>query len=143
MPPRVATARLQPRRPPASANLPNKAVPCLLASNPSQKLESRSSLKGNPLSDSVSSDSALVMRTILALGMAGLLAAPAFAADMPTLTQDSGAPVGDNQHSKAAGPDGGVLLEDFHLIEKLARFDRERIPERVVHARGTGAQGSF
>src|SRR5713101_7553725 len=84
-----------------------------------------------------------VMRTILALGMAGLLATPAFAADMPTLTQDSGAPVGDNQHSKAAGPDGGVLLEDFHLIEKLARFDRERIPERVVHARGTGAQGSF
>src|SRR6266851_428286 len=62
MPPRVATARLQPRRPPASANLPNKAVPCLLASNPSQKLESRSSLKGNPLSDSVSSDSALVAR---------------------------------------------------------------------------------
>src|SRR5260370_42711556 len=59
MPPRVATARLQPRRPPASANLPNKAVPCLLASNPSQKLESRSSLKGNPLSDSVSSDLAL------------------------------------------------------------------------------------
>ena len=83
------------------------------------------------------------MRAILALGMAGLLAAPAFAADMPTLTQDSGAPVGDNQHSKTAGPDGGVLLEDFHLIEKLARFDRERIPERVVHARGTGAQGSF
>src|SRR5216684_3755464 len=61
MPPRVATARLQPRRPPASANLPNKAVPCLLASNPSQKLESRSSLKGNPLSDSVSSDSALAL----------------------------------------------------------------------------------
>src|SRR5712692_7939652 len=63
MPPRVATARLQPRRPPASANLPNKAVPCLLASNPSQKLESRSSLKGNPLSDSVSSDSALASPT--------------------------------------------------------------------------------
>src|ERR1700692_4360337 len=84
-----------------------------------------------------------VMRSILALGVAGLLAAPAVAADMPTLTQDSGAPVGDNQHSKAAGPDGGVLLEDFHLIEKLARFDRERIPERVVHARGTGAEGRF
>jgi len=77
------------------------------------------------------------MRTILALGVAGLLAAPAVAADLPTLTQDSGAPVGDNQHSKTAGPEGGVLLEDFHLIEKLARFDRERIPERVVHARGT------
>src|SRR5260370_147837 len=69
MPPRVATARLQPRRPPASANLPNKAVPCLLASNPSQKLESRSSLKGNPLSDSVSSDSALVVARFRALGL--------------------------------------------------------------------------
>jgi catalase len=83
------------------------------------------------------------MRTILVLGVAGLLAAPAVAADLPTLTQDSGAPVGDNQHSKAAGLEGGVLPEDFHLIEKLARFDRERIPERVVHARGTGAHGSF
>ena len=61
----------------------------------------------------------------------------------PALTQDSGAPVGDNQNSKTAGPFGGVLLEDFHLIEKLARFDRERIPERVVHARGTGAHGVF
>jgi ankyrin repeat protein len=73
------------------------------------------------------------MRSILALGVASLLATPAVGADMPPLTQDSGAPVGDNQRSKAAGPDGGVLLEDFHLIEKLARFDRERIPERVAH----------
>jgi catalase len=48
-----------------------------------------------------------------------------------------------NQHSKTAGPDGGVLLEYFNLIEKLARFDRECIPERVVHARGTGAHGVF
>ncbi|MEH0194302.1 catalase [Caulobacter sp. CCNWLY153] len=61
----------------------------------------------------------------------------------PPQTQDSGAPVGDNQNSKTAGEWGGVMLEDFHLIEKLARFDRERIPERVVHARGTGAQGEF
>ena len=83
------------------------------------------------------------MRTILVLGVASLLAAPAVAADQPALTQDSGAPVGDNQHSKTAGPEGGVLLEDFNLIEKLARFDRERIPERVVHARGTGAYGVF
>ena len=51
--------------------------------------------------------------------------------------------MGDNENSKTAGPDGPVLLEDFHLIEKLARFDRERIPERVVHARGTGVQGVF
>lgn len=60
-----------------------------------------------------------------------------------TLTRETGAPVGDNQNSKTAGPDGGTLLEDAHLIEKLARFDRERIPERVVHARGVGAHGVF
>ena len=60
-----------------------------------------------------------------------------------TLTRETGAPVGDNQNSKTAGPNGGVLLEDAHLIEKLARFDRMRIPERVVHARGTGAHGVF
>ncbi|PJG47151.1 hypothetical protein CAF53_02025 [Sphingobium sp. LB126] len=59
------------------------------------------------------------------------------------MTRDTGAPVGDNQNSKTAGPDGPVLLEDFNLIEKLAHFDRERIPERVVHARGTGAAGIF
>lgn len=61
----------------------------------------------------------------------------------PVLTRDNGAPVGDNRNSKAAGDLGPVLLEDTHLIEKLARFDRERTPERVVHARGTGAHGVF
>lgn len=61
----------------------------------------------------------------------------------PVLTRDNGAPVGDNRNSKAAGDLGPVLLEDSHLIEKLARFDRERMPERVVHARGTGAHGVF
>ena len=60
-----------------------------------------------------------------------------------TLTRETGAPVGDNQNSKTAGENGGVLLEDAHLIEKLARFDRMRIPERVVHARGVGAHGTF
>jgi len=83
---------------------------------------------------------------ILALGIASLLAVPALAADPPArtpMTRDTGVPVGDNQNSKVAGPEGPVLLEDFNLIEKLARFDRERIPERVVHARGTGAQGVF
>jgi catalase len=59
------------------------------------------------------------------------------------LTTDSGAPVADNQRSQTAGPDGPVLLQDHHLIEKLARFDRERIPERVVHAKGSGAYGHF
>ena len=70
-----------------------------------------------------------------------LFSTPALA--QTPLTTDSGAPVGSNQNSKTAGPRGGVLLEDFHLIEKLARFDRERIPERVVHARGVGAYGTF
>jgi len=53
---------------------------------------------------------------------------------VPTLTQDRGAPVGDNQHFKTAGRNHGVLLEDFNVIEKLARFDRQRIPERIVKA---------
>jgi len=59
----------------------------------------------------------------------------------PTLTTEAGAPVDDNQHSQTAGPGGPTLLQDHHLIEKLARFNRERIPERVVHAVGTGAYG--
>ena len=60
-----------------------------------------------------------------------------------SLTRDNGAPVGDNQHSQTAGANGPVLLQDVQLIQKLQRFDRERIPERVVHARGTGAHGEF
>jgi catalase len=60
-----------------------------------------------------------------------------------TLTTETGAKVGDNQNSKTVGRSGATLLEDFHLIEKLAAFDRERIPERVVHARGAGAFGEF
>ena len=59
----------------------------------------------------------------------------------PTLTTESGAPVADNQNSQIAGDHGPTLLQDHHLIEKLARFNRERIPERVVHAVGTGAYG--
>ncbi len=59
------------------------------------------------------------------------------------ITTNGGVPVGDNQNSKTVGEYGPVLLEDIHLIEKLAAFDRERIPERVVHARGAGAFGYF
>jgi len=61
----------------------------------------------------------------------------------PKLTTEAGAPVADNQHSQTAGPSGPVLIQDHHLIEKLAHFNRERIPERVVHARGSGAYGVF
>ncbi|HVT06436.1 MAG TPA: catalase [Polyangia bacterium] len=62
-------------------------------------------------------------------------------AQRDTLTTEAGAPVADNQHSQVAGPGGPTLLQDHHLIEKLARFNRERIPERVVHAVGSGAYG--
>ena len=60
-----------------------------------------------------------------------------------TLTTSQGAPVDNNQNSMTAGPRGPVLLQDVHLIDKLAKFDRERIPERVVHAKGSGAHGYF
>ncbi|MBM4793609.1 catalase [Streptomyces sioyaensis] len=59
------------------------------------------------------------------------------------LTTESGAPVGDNQNSETAGVGGPGLIQDQLLIEKLAHFNRERIPERVVHARGAGAYGTF
>lgn len=59
----------------------------------------------------------------------------------PTLTTDVGTPIADNQNSLTAGKRGSTLLEDFILRDKLARFDRERIPERVVHARGYAAHG--
>jgi catalase len=60
-----------------------------------------------------------------------------------TLTTSNGAPVDNNQNSMTAGPRGPILLQDFTLIDKLAHFDRERIPERVVHAKGGGAHGVF
>ena len=59
------------------------------------------------------------------------------------LTTAGGAPVADNQNSRSAGPRGPLLLEDFHLLEKLAHFNRENIPERRVHAKGSGAHGTF
>ena len=60
-----------------------------------------------------------------------------------TLTSSLGVPVLDNQNSLKIGDRGPTLLEDFLLRDKLIHFDRERIPERVVHARGFGAHGYF
>jgi catalase len=60
-----------------------------------------------------------------------------------TMTTDAGRPVGDNQNSLTVGPRGPVVFEDFLLFEKMAHFNRERIPERVVHAKGSGAHGHF
>jgi catalase len=59
------------------------------------------------------------------------------------LTTNQGVPVGDNQNSLKAGLRGPALLEDFILREKITHFDHERIPERIVHARGSGAHGYF
>jgi len=59
------------------------------------------------------------------------------------LTTNFGAPVDDDHNSLTAGQPGPVLMQDVHLLEKLAHFDRERIPERVVHAKGAGAYGYF
>jgi catalase len=59
------------------------------------------------------------------------------------LTTNQGAPVDNNAESLTVGQRGPVLLEDYHLLEKIAHFDRERIPERVVHARGAAAKGYF
>lgn len=59
------------------------------------------------------------------------------------LTGANGAPIADNQNSRSAGPRGPVTLDDFHLVEKLAHFNRENIPERRVHAKGAAAHGTF
>ena len=60
-----------------------------------------------------------------------------------TLTTNQGIPVSDNQNSLKSGPRGPALLEDFVLREKITHFDHERIPERIVHARGSAAHGYF
>jgi catalase len=59
------------------------------------------------------------------------------------MTSDAGRPVGDNQNSMTIGPRGPIVFEDALLFEKMAHFNRERIPERVVHAKGSGAHGTF
>ncbi|WP_313052929.1 catalase [Stenotrophomonas cyclobalanopsidis] len=61
----------------------------------------------------------------------------------PALTTNQGIPVADNQNSLREGPRGPTLLEDFILREKITHFDHERIPERIVHARGSAAHGYF
>src|SRR6202048_5538684 len=64
-------------------------------------------------------------------------------AKRPTLTTTGGKPVADNQNTITAGPRGPVLIEDFLLFEKLAHQNRERIPERGQHAKGSGAYGTL
>ncbi|MHA5049122.1 catalase [Streptomyces sp. SD15] len=61
----------------------------------------------------------------------------------PYTTNNVGIPVESDEHSLTVGPDGPILLQDHYLIEKMAQFNRERVPERVVHAKGSGAYGFF
>ena len=61
--------------------------------------------------------------------------------DPNLMTTAVGIPISDDQNSITVGPRGPILLEDFQLIEKTAHFNRERIPERVLHAKGAGAFG--
>ena len=58
-------------------------------------------------------------------------------------TTDAGAPVESDEHSLTVGPGGPILLQDSYLIEQMAQFNRERIPERQPHAKGSGAFGRF
>jgi catalase len=76
-------------------------------------------------------------------GLAGSLEDARVNAAEQVLTTNQGVPIADNQNSLKAGLRGPTLLEDFILREKITHFDHERIPERVVHARGSGAHGYF
>jgi catalase len=61
---------------------------------------------------------------------------------VPTTT-DAGIPVESDEHSLTVGPDGPILLQDHYVIEQMANFNRERVPERQPHAKGGGAFGQF
>jgi catalase len=61
----------------------------------------------------------------------------------PVTTTDAGIATGSDEHSLTVGPDGPILLQDHYVIQKMAHFNRERVPERVVHAKGGGAHGFF
>ena len=63
--------------------------------------------------------------------------------DVPQLTTQQGIPASDDQNTLKVGSRGPAALEDFHFREKIFHFDHERIPERVVYARGFGAHGYF
>src|SRR6476469_8323635 len=62
---------------------------------------------------------------------------------LPPTTTDAGIPAPSDSHSLTVGPDGPLLLQDHYVVQKMAQFNRERVPERVVHAKGGGAHGFF
>jgi catalase len=106
--------------------------------NRSQKLAPRSSrAPGSP------SDPAMKKTTGVSNAKVAALEADRESADQQFLTTNQGLRMEDDQNSLLAGDRGPSLLEDFHLREKLTHFDHERIPERIVHARGSAAHGVF
>src|SRR3989442_7362619 len=62
---------------------------------------------------------------------------------LPITTTDSGIPAASDEHSLTVGPDGPIVLHDHYVVQKMQAFNRERVPERVVHAKGGGAFGYF
>src|SRR6195952_1445973 len=104
----------------------------------SKSVPSKSVAKGK----SVSARSATIHDQKLGRGEGGELHQIA-QGDTPVLTTAQGGPVSDDQNTLKIGPHGPSLIEDFHFREKIFHFDHERIPERVVHARGYGAHGFF
>ena len=61
----------------------------------------------------------------------------------PATTTDSGIPAASDEHSLTVGPAGPIVLHDHYVVQKMQHFNRERVPERVVHAKGGGAHGFF
>ncbi len=97
--------------------------------------------KGKPSTHPAAKTSTALPKEV-SVGAAGELHQTA-SAHVQTLTTQQGIPVADDQNTLRLGPRGPALLEDFHFREKIFHFDHERIPERVVHARGYGAHGFF
>jgi catalase len=63
--------------------------------------------------------------------------------DRPRTTTDAGIPAASDEHSLTVGPAGPIVLHDHYVVQKMQHFNRERVPERVVHANGGGAHGFF
>lgn len=89
------------------------------------------------------SNSAVIHDQTLVRGTGGELHQTAETHDAPLMTTAQGGPVADDQNALRVGARGPLAMDDFHFREKLFHFDHERIPERVVHARGYGAHGYF
>jgi len=105
-----------------------KAAPKVAGGKPSPEKERSEPMGGDSLTGAAARDDAV---------------APTWAQEGDVLTTATGTPVDNTDHSLRVGPRGPALLQDHHLREKIMHFDHERIPERVVHARGTGAHGRF